>query len=125
MNFPKRISWLCLELFFHSDLEESLLWRLETLGINRVAVQFALEKPEKRTLLIWLPSHEWFKGIPIRGRNQRDFSISLRVKERVSRPKSTTKRVLQPLGRMLTTRPEKPVRFSVTISVIFIISPLW
>jgi ribosomal protein L11 methyltransferase len=52
-------SWWRLELEPPGELEESLLWRLETLGIPRVAVQFRPEQPLQRTLVAWLPEADW------------------------------------------------------------------
>ena len=48
-------SWWRLEIEPSGDLEESLIWRLETLGISRVAIQFKPEQPSHRTLVAWLP----------------------------------------------------------------------
>lgn len=52
-------SWWRLELEPPGELEESLLWRLETLGIQRVALQFRPEQPQLRTLVAWLPEPDW------------------------------------------------------------------
>ncbi|MEN9878033.1 MAG: Ribosomal protein methyltransferase [Cyanobacteriota bacterium] len=52
-------SWWRLELEPPGELEESLLWRLETLGIQRVALQFRPEQPHLRTLVAWLPEPDW------------------------------------------------------------------
>ena len=52
-------SWWCLEFEPPGELEESLLWRLETLGIQRVAVGFKPEQPQVRTLVAWLPEADW------------------------------------------------------------------
>ena len=43
-------SWWRLELEPPGELEESLLWRLESLGVHRLAVRFRPEAPEQRTL---------------------------------------------------------------------------
>ena len=51
--------WWRLSLPVQPELEESLLWKLNVLGLHRVAVQHAPETPDQRTLLAWLPSHEW------------------------------------------------------------------
>jgi ribosomal protein L11 methyltransferase len=48
-----------MELELPGELEESLLWRLESLGIVRVAVQFRPEQPARRTLVAWLPEIDW------------------------------------------------------------------
>ena len=52
-------SWWRLELEPPGELEESLLWRLETLGIQRVALQFRPEQRQLRTLVAWLPEPDW------------------------------------------------------------------
>ncbi len=51
--------WWRLSLPVQAELEESLLWKLNDLGLHRVAVQHAPETPDRRTLLAWLPAHEW------------------------------------------------------------------
>lgn len=51
--------WWRLSLPVQSELEESLLWKLNVLGLHRVAIQHAPETPDQRTLLAWLPAHEW------------------------------------------------------------------
>jgi len=51
--------WWRLSLPVQTELEESLLWKLNVLGLHRVATQHAPETPEQRTLLAWLPAHEW------------------------------------------------------------------
>ena len=50
--------WWRLSLPVQPELEESLLWKLNALGLHRVA-QHAPETPDQRTLLAWLPAHEW------------------------------------------------------------------
>ena len=52
-------SWWRLELEPPGELEESLLWRLESLGVHRLAVRFRPEAPEQRTLQAWLPEVDW------------------------------------------------------------------
>ncbi|WP_114994622.1 50S ribosomal protein L11 methyltransferase [Synechococcus sp. UW179A] len=54
--------WWRLSLPVQPELEESLLWKLNVLGLHRVAVQHAPETPDQRTLLAWLPAHEWPQG---------------------------------------------------------------
>ena len=51
--------WWRLSLPVQAELEESLLWKLNDLGLHRVAVQHAPESPDQRTLLAWLPALEW------------------------------------------------------------------
>ena len=51
--------WWRLSLPCPAELEESLLWKLDDLGLHRHAVQHAPETPEQRTLLLWLPQPEW------------------------------------------------------------------
>jgi ribosomal protein L11 methyltransferase len=41
------------------ELEESLLWKLPTLGITRVALSHRPEGPQRRLLLAWLPESDW------------------------------------------------------------------
>ncbi|EDY37561.1 ribosomal protein L11 methyltransferase [Cyanobium sp. PCC 7001] len=53
------LSWWRLELPVPPELEESLLWKLEQLGIGRVAIQHRPETPGQRTLLAWLPDSDW------------------------------------------------------------------
>ena len=51
--------WWRLSLPCPAELEESLLWKLDDLGLHRHAVQHAPETPDQRTLLLWLPQPEW------------------------------------------------------------------
>ena len=51
--------WWRLSLPLPPVLEESLLWKLESLGLHRSAVQHVPESPDQRTLLAWLPASEW------------------------------------------------------------------
>ena len=53
------LSWWRLELPSLPELEESLLWKLNTLGISRVALRHRPEAPEQRQLLAWLPEADW------------------------------------------------------------------
>ncbi len=53
------LRWWRLSLPLEPELEESLLWKLESLGLHRLAVQHAPETPSRRTLLAWLPAPEW------------------------------------------------------------------
>ena len=54
-----QLSWWCLELEPPGELEESLTWRLESLGIQRVALRYRPEEPQRRTLVAWLPQADW------------------------------------------------------------------
>ena len=47
------LSWWRLEMPSPAELEESLIWKLNTLGIPRVAVRHRPEAPEQRLLLAW------------------------------------------------------------------------
>lgn len=62
MTISPTSSWWRLEIDPSGDLEESLIWRLETLGISRVAVKFKPDQPGHRTLLAWLPAADWPAG---------------------------------------------------------------
>jgi len=53
------LSWWRLELSSLPELEESLIWKLNTLGIPRVAVRHRPEAPQQRQLLAWLPEADW------------------------------------------------------------------
>jgi len=55
-------AWWRLELPLPPELEESLLWKLPQLGIPRVAVRHAPERPEERLLQAWLPEADWPAG---------------------------------------------------------------
>jgi len=52
-------SWWRLELLVLPELEESLLWKLQVLGIHRVAIEHTPRHPEQRQLLAWLPAVDW------------------------------------------------------------------
>ena len=53
------LSWWRLELASLPELEESLIWKLNTLGIPRVAVRHRPEAPDQRQLVAWLPEADW------------------------------------------------------------------
>ncbi|RZO12800.1 MAG: 50S ribosomal protein L11 methyltransferase [Synechococcus sp. MED-G135] len=53
------LRWWRLSLPLQPELEESLLWKMESLGLHRLAVQHAPETPHQRTLFAWLPEPEW------------------------------------------------------------------
>ena len=64
--------WWKLELFFFSELEESLLWKLDSLGIKNFAIEYLPERSQEKTLLLWLASNEW------NTQDKLDFESSLR-----------------------------------------------
>ena len=53
------LAWWRLELAALPELEESLVWKLDVLGIPRVALQHRPEAPEQRQLIAWLPEIDW------------------------------------------------------------------
>lgn len=52
-------AWWRLEMLCAPELEESLLWKLPTLGISRVALTHRPDRPQRRLLLAWLPESDW------------------------------------------------------------------
>lgn len=52
-------SWWRLQMPCPPELEESLLWKLDSLGIPRLAVRHRPEHPDQRQLLAWLPAVDW------------------------------------------------------------------
>ena len=52
-------AWWRLEMVCPPELEESLLWKLPTLGISRVAITHRPDRPQRRLLLAWLPESDW------------------------------------------------------------------
>ena len=52
-------AWWRLELAIPPELEESLLWKLESLGIQRLAVHHRPQAPGERELVGWLPALDW------------------------------------------------------------------
>jgi ribosomal protein L11 methyltransferase len=52
-------AWWRLEMAAPPELEESLLWKLQSLGISRVALRHRPEAPQERELLAWLPQIDW------------------------------------------------------------------
>ena len=53
------LSWWRLEMPALPELEESLIWKLNALGIPRVAVRHRPEAPDQRQLVAWLPETDW------------------------------------------------------------------
>ncbi len=51
--------WWKLESVFFKELEESLIWRLETLGIKSFSIEELPNNSSDQKLVIWLPSNEW------------------------------------------------------------------
>jgi ribosomal protein L11 methyltransferase len=53
------LAWWCLEMDAPPELEESLLWKLGSLGISRVALRHLPRTPDQRHLVAWLPASDW------------------------------------------------------------------
>jgi len=53
------LCWWRLELPVPLELEESLLWKLQDLGLSRVAIRHRPERPDQRLLQAWLPAIDW------------------------------------------------------------------
>ena len=51
--------WWRLTMGCPPELEESLVWKLNDMGLHRHAVQHAPERPDHKQLLLWLPMPEW------------------------------------------------------------------
>ena len=51
--------WWRLELFFFKELEESLIWKLETLEVKAFSIEHSPENHADQLLRVWLPSYEW------------------------------------------------------------------
>jgi ribosomal protein L11 methyltransferase len=51
--------WWRLEMEVAPELEESLLWKLESVGVRRVALRHRPGLSAQRRLLAWLPSADW------------------------------------------------------------------
>ena len=58
--------WWRLSMPCPPELEESLAWKLNDLGLHRFALQHSPDTPHQKTLLVWLPQPEW----PIADREQ-------------------------------------------------------
>ena len=52
-------AWWRLELEAPGELEESLLWKLADLGVQRVAVKHGPSNPRCHRLVAWLPAADW------------------------------------------------------------------
>ena len=52
-------AWWRLELLAPPELEESLVWKLNQLGIHRVALHHRPQAPQERQLVAWLPAADW------------------------------------------------------------------
>jgi ribosomal protein L11 methyltransferase len=52
-------SWWRLEMDAPAELEESLLWKLGTLGVQRVAIRHGPRTPQSHRLVAWLPAADW------------------------------------------------------------------
>lgn len=53
------LAWWRLELLALPELEESLTWKLNALGIPRVALRHSPDQPQDRKLVAWLPASDW------------------------------------------------------------------
>jgi ribosomal protein L11 methyltransferase len=58
--------WWRLSMPCPPELEESLAWKLNDLGLHRFALQHSPDTPHQKTLLVWLPQPEW----PVADREQ-------------------------------------------------------
>ena len=56
---PGAPGWWRLEMACPPELEESLLWKLQSLGIPRLALRHRPQTPRQRELLAWLPDIDW------------------------------------------------------------------
>jgi ribosomal protein L11 methyltransferase len=54
--------WWRLEMAAPPELEESLLWKLQNMGISRVAVRHHPSTPDQHQLVAWLPAIDWPQG---------------------------------------------------------------
>ena len=54
----KKIWWFC-ELQVPFELEETIIWKFESLGISSFSIEFFPKKPNSQRLCIWLPESEW------------------------------------------------------------------
>jgi len=52
-------AWWRLEMAALPELEESIIWKLNALGIPRVATSHAPDAPQESQLLAWLPASDW------------------------------------------------------------------
>ncbi len=59
MSLPKDQFWWQLTFTYPQDAEESIFWKLESLGIQHIAVQFLPQSPNQRKFVVWLPSVHW------------------------------------------------------------------
>ena len=51
--------WWRLSFCLAADFEDILFWKLEDLGINRVAVQYSPDNLEKGIFFVWLHENDW------------------------------------------------------------------
>ncbi len=58
---PFDFFWWRIEFSFFKDLEESLLWKLETLAIKTFSIEHFPTQGVDPKLTVWLPSYEWEK----------------------------------------------------------------
>ena len=54
-----KIFWWKLELIVSNQLEESLIWKLNSLAINRFAISVDPKERSQALLIIWLPSNQY------------------------------------------------------------------
>lgn len=59
MNITSKFFWWCFQLDIPFILEESISWKLRSLGINSFCLEFPPDSLEIYKLSIWLPSNEW------------------------------------------------------------------
>ena len=59
MSVSVPLRWWRLTLPLAPELEESLLWKLDSLGLQRLSVEYAPERSDQRILHLWLPAPEW------------------------------------------------------------------
>ncbi len=51
--------WWELKLVFSEELEESLLWKFDSLGLKNFAIEHKPDNSLKKTCRVWFPSYEW------------------------------------------------------------------
>ena len=59
MSALRPFGWWRLDLEILSDLEESLIWKLDELGIKRFSFKYSPDNTIQRKLQVWLPVNEF------------------------------------------------------------------
>ena len=65
----KKINWYKLTFQIEADLEDTIIWKLNDLGIFSYAFEFLLDSKSEKNVVIWLPFLNWPESLRVKLEN--------------------------------------------------------